>query len=79
MQSTLNNFLKLLTTGKFPFEWKKANVVPTFKKDDKQCIKNYRPVSPLPICGKVIEWLLYNNMFSFFFRTRLNIAKTVWF
>ena len=31
-------------------------------------IKNYRPVSLLPVCGKVFERLLYlyNNMFSFF-------------
>ena len=27
---------------------------------------NYRPVSLLPVCGKVFERLLYNNMFSFF-------------
>ena len=59
-------FQNCLRSGKFPSEWKKANVVPTFKKGDKQCIKNYRPVSLLPVCGKVIERLLYNNMFSFF-------------
>ena len=72
-------FQNCLRSGKFPSEWKKANVVPTFKKGDKQCIKNYRPVSLLPVCGKVFERLLYNNMSSFFFRKRLNIAKTVWF
>ena len=49
--------------------WKKANIVPTFKKGDKQRIKNYRPVSLLPVCGKVFERLLYNNMFSFFQKT----------
>ena len=57
-------FQNCLRSGKFPSEWKKANVVPTFKKGDKQCIKNYRPVSLLPVCGKVFERLL--NMFSFF-------------
>ena len=59
-------FQNCLRSGKFPSEWKKANVVPTFKKGDKQCIKNYRPVSLLPVCGKVFEQLLYNKMFSFF-------------
>ena len=34
-------FQNCLRSGKFPSEWKKANVVPTFKKGDKQCIKNY--------------------------------------
>ena len=57
-------FQNCLRSGKFLSEWKKANVVPAFKKDDKQCIKNYCTVSPLPVCGKVFEWLLY--MFSFF-------------
>ena len=59
-------FQNCLRSGQFSSEWKKANVVPTFEKGDKQCIKNYRPVSLLPVCGKVFERLLYNKMFSFF-------------
>ena len=42
-------FQNCLRSGKFPSEWKKANVVPTFKKGDKQCIKNYPPVFLLPV------------------------------
>ena len=52
--------------GKFPSEWKKSNVVPTYKKNDKQLVKNYRPISLLPICGKVFERLIYDKLFSFF-------------
>ena len=51
--------------GKFPQEWKKANVVPVHKKNDKQLVKNYRPISLLPICGKVFERILYNSRFNF--------------
>ena len=73
-------FQNCLRSEKFLSKRKKRNVVPTFKKGGKQCIKNYRPVSLLPVCSKVFEQLLYDNMFSFyFFRKRLNIAKTVWF
>ena len=54
-----------LNTGKFPSEWKKGNVVPIHKKDDKQNVKNYRPVSLLPICGKILERLIYNVMYNF--------------
>ena len=68
-------FQNCLRSGKFPSEWKKANVVPTFKKGDKQCIKNYRPVSLLPVCGKVFERLLYNKMFSFFLENDLISPK----
>ena len=39
--------------GKFPSEWKKANVFPTYKKNNKELVKNYRPVSLFPICGKI--------------------------
>ena len=29
-------------------------------------LKNYRPVSLLPICSKIFERLIYNEMFGFF-------------
>ena len=44
---------------------KKPTLFLFIKKNDKQSLKNYRPVSLLPICGKIFERLLYNNMFSF--------------
>ena len=45
-------FQSCLESGKFPSEWKKANVVPIHKKGDKQILKNYRPKSFLRITGK---------------------------
>ena len=54
-----------LDRGKFPQEWKKANSVPVHKKNDKQLVKNYRPVSLLPKCGNIFELILYNFLFSF--------------
>ena len=44
----------------------KANVVPTYKKNDKQLVKNCRPISLLPICGKIFEHFIYNKLFHFF-------------
>ena len=58
-------FKTCLNTGKFPSERKKGNVVPCHKRDDKQNVKNYRPVSLLPICGKIFERLIYNVMYDF--------------
>ena len=57
-------FKTCLNTGKFPSEWKKGNVVPIYKKDDKQNVNNYCPVSLLPICGKMFERLIYNIMYD---------------
>ena len=49
----------------FPKEWKKANIVLVHKKHDKQLIKNYRPVSLLPICSKTFERVIFNSLFTY--------------
>ena len=59
-------FKSCFENGKFPSEWKKASVVLIFKKYDKQLVKNYRPISLLPICGKIFERLIYNKLLHFF-------------
>ena len=38
---------------------------PIDKKSDKQVINNYRPVSLLPICGKVFEILIFNSVYEY--------------
>ena len=55
----------------FPSDWRKANIVPIHKKGDKQTLENYRPVSLLPICGKILERLVFNKMFNFFIENKL--------
>ena len=48
-------FNKSLEEGVFPDEWKLANIVPVYKKDDRQYVENYRPISLLTIISKVLE------------------------
>ena len=43
----------------------KYNIIPVHKKGDKQIIDNYRPVSLLPVCGKIFEKLLFNSILKF--------------
>ena len=64
-------FQSWIKHGKFPNEWKMANVVPFLKKGNKQILKNYRPVSLLPICGKIFERLIYNIIFEDFIENDL--------
>ena len=45
--------------------WKLVNVAPIFKKGNKQLLKNYRPISPLPVCGKVLEKIIFNNIYTY--------------
>ena len=59
-------FKNCFSSNTFPDVWEKANVIPVHKKSDKQALKNYRPVSLLPICGKIFEKLLFNALYSFF-------------
>ena len=51
--------------------WKIANVTPIFKKGDKQLIKNYRPISPFSICGKILEKIIFNNLYAYLHRNNL--------
>ena len=43
--------------------WK--NYPNIYKKDDEQLLENYRPVSTLPIFGKIFEKIIYVRLYSF--------------
>ena len=59
-------FNDCLNEGKFPHEWKKANVVPVHKKGNKQSLKSYRPISLLPICSKILSVSFITKCLPFF-------------
>ena len=44
-----------LQEDKYPDCWKKANVAIAHKKESESLLKNYRPISLLPIMGKIFE------------------------
>ena len=58
-------FKSCITKREFSSEWKKANVVPVQQKSDEQLLKNYRPVSVLPIARKFLERMIYDNIFEY--------------
>ena len=58
-------FENALKSGCFPDSWKKGNVIPVHKKASKQSVSNYRPISLLPIFGKIFEKIIYNNLYSY--------------
>ena len=57
-------FRNCFETNCFPKEWKKVNIVPVHKKNDKQLIENYRPVSLLPIFGQIFEKIIFNSLLN---------------
>ena len=59
-------FNDCLANGIFPSDCKKGNIVHVHKKNDKQRLSNYRPISLLLICSKFFERLIFNGTFGFF-------------
>ena len=62
LSSFLNAFME---SGTFPKILKVAKITPIFKKGDSQMFDNYRPISLLPIFGKIFEKLIYSRLYDF--------------
>ena len=54
-----------IANGVFPNELKLADVTPTFKKEDRTSVKNYRPISVLPAMSKVYERIMQKQIVQF--------------
>ena len=48
----------ILETSTYTIMWKLANVTAIFKKEDKQLVKNYRP-----ICSKLFEKIIFTSLY----------------
>ena len=54
-----------MAQGTFPLSLKTGRITPIHKKGPKNDITNYRPVSTLPIFGKIFEKIIYDRLYSF--------------
>ena len=55
-----------LDTGTIPQDWKKAKIVPVFKKGDKGKVENYRPISLTSIPCKLLEHIIHSSVMDHF-------------
>ena len=63
----LSNFFNIfIKTGVFPNILKVGKITPIFKTGDSQLFDNYRPISMIPLFGKIFEKLTYSRLYSFF-------------
>ena len=49
----------------YPDLWKRYNIIPVHKKNDKQLFENYRQISLLPNFGKDFEKIIFNKIYHF--------------
>ena len=47
----------------FPEQWAEANIVPIFKKGSRKDPNNYRSVSLLPLCAKILEKIVTDQLY----------------
>ena len=66
---------QVLNTGIFSEKLKIAKVIPIFKKGEEELFSNYRPISILPAISKIIEKVIYQQIYSFF--NRMNFFTAV--
>ena len=57
-------FNYIICSGCFPSEWKETNVSVVPKSGDRNDVKNYRPISVIPVVGKVFESLVHQQLYS---------------
>ena len=53
-----------LAQGVFPSAGKEANIIPIHKKGDKKCADNYRGISLLPLCSKILEKVVFDCLLT---------------
>ena len=57
---------QIINTGIFPDNLKIAKVVPIHTKADETDLNYYRPISLLPAVSKIIEKVIYNQVYNYF-------------
>ena len=63
---TFRNFNNSIFDVTFSTRLKNVDVIPVFKKEDRNYVENYRPVSILPNLSKIYERCLYDQMYKYF-------------
>ena len=54
----------------YPVIWKRSNIIAAHKKNDKQLVENYRPISLLLIFGKIFE-IIFDRLHNFLLQKEL--------
>ena len=58
-------FNESITMSLFPDEWKIARIIPLYKNGQRYVPGNYRPISLLPAISKIMERILYDQLYNY--------------
>ena len=58
-------FNQAITLSLFPHEWKTARIIPLYKNGQRNLPGNYRPISVLPVISKIMERILYDQLYNY--------------
>ena len=64
-------FQNSINSSCYPIVWKRSNIIPVHKKNNKQLVNNYRPISLLPIFGKIFEKIIFDRLYNFLLQEEL--------
>ena len=64
-------FKTSVRSSHYPDIWKKSNIIPVHKKNDKRLVNKYRPISLLPVFGKIFEKIIFNKIYKFLSEEKL--------
>ena len=55
-----------ITESSWPLDWKRSHITPVYKKDDASSVKNYKPISILSAIPKLLERVMYDQLYDVF-------------
>jgi hypothetical protein len=60
-----------INTQTFPKDFKKAKITPIYKKENHFDVGNYRPVSVLSVCSKILEKAIHSQLYEYLNENKL--------
>ena len=67
-----------IETNTFPVSWKIAQVTPIYKEGEKSAKSNYGPISVLPVLSRLLEKLIYDQLYQYLELGWVPGIRSVW-
>ena len=65
LQPLILLYYNSIKSSRFPDICTRSNIVPVYKKSQKQLIQNYWSISHLPMFNKIFEKIIFNSLYNF--------------